>query len=136
MNPDYDYYADKPSPKKWWRLYKDGVVYTFSETSGDSKATAGKIRVESSVGKSGVYEKNNARVFWNSLIANGYVLGKQGETPNRSKYDAGSYADIYEELVNAVEEVSCKIDPNYKRWKKEYDKEYGIDTYANYALEA
>lgn len=134
MNPDF--YKDNLGRLRWWRLYKDGVVYTFSETSGNSKATAGKIRVESSVGKSGVYDKDKARVFWNSLIEEGYVLGKQGETPNRSKYDAGSYMEMYEELVEAVEEISCKIDPNYKAWKKEYDKEYGINTYANYALEA
>ena len=134
MNPDF--YKDNLGRFKWWRLYKDGVVYTFSETSGNSEATAGKIRIESSVSKTEVYDKDNARVVWNSLIKNGYVLGKQGETPNRSKYDAGSYMEMYEELVEAVEEVSCKIDPNYKEWKKEYDKEYGIDTYANYALEA
>ena len=129
MNPDEIY-----NHPQWWTLERDGVTYTFRETSGHCKATAGKIRVESSHGKTEVYSRSNARAFWNSLIECGYVLREQGEATHIPQKQ--SYSDIYEELVEAVEEVSCKIDPNYKRWKKEYDKEYSIDTYANYALEA
>jgi len=129
VNPD----DINPNHPQWWTLERDGVAYTFRETSGHSRETAGKIRIVSSTGKTDhkVYSRSNARSFWNSLIECGYVLREQGEAPQKQ-----SYADIYEELVEAVEEVSCKIDPNYKRWKKEYDKEYSIDTYANYALEA
>ena len=134
MNPDF--YKDQClrhlGRLKWWRLYRDGVVYTFSETADN------KIRIESSVGKSGVYDKGNARVFWNSLIEEGYVLGKQGlHRTERKKFSPGvvDYTTIYEELVNEMETKGD--DPerdHYKAWKKEYDKEYGINS--NYALEA
>ena len=130
MNPDF--YKDNLGRLKWWRLYRDGVVYTFIETADN------KIRVESSVGKSGVYDKGNARVFWNSLIANGYVLGKQGlHRTERKKFSPGvvDYTTIYEELVNEMETKGDDPERDqYKAWKKEYDKEYGINS--NYALEA
>ena len=117
---------------KWWRLYRDGVVYTFSETADNN------IRIESSVGKSGVYDKGNARVFWNSLIEEGYVLGKQGlHRTERKKFspDVVDYTTIYEELVNEMETKGDDPERDqYKAWKKEYDKEYGINS--NYALEA
>ena len=119
MNPDEIY-----NHPQWWTLERDGVTYTFRETSGHCKDTAGKIRVESSHGKTEVYGRSNARSFWNSLVECGYVLREQGEATHihiprrrseRRAYETTkqSYSEIYDELVNAVEAKIDDINSNY-----------------------